>query len=220
MEVTGANNLPQAQGTSQAAASQLNTDLDSFLLLLTAQISNQDPLKPMDSTTFVSQLAQLTQVEQSIATNQNLENIRLQLSGFSELNDVQLIGRDVLVASDTLDLNFGGATMQFELYKNAEQVQINILDSDGAVIKEITDLPKFTGEKHTVNWDGFSNDGVEVDGGAYRFEVIALDGEANRLPYISFATTTVDELSFENGLSKLLLGNGDEVSSSAILAIK
>lgn len=220
MEIATAAGLPEPQSTASAAASQLNTDLDSFLLLLTAQITNQDPLEPMDSTTFISQLAQLTQVEQTIETNQNLEGIGRQLSSFNELSDVQLIGREVLVASEHLDLNFGEARVQFELLDNADKVSINILDKSGSVIKEIKNLPTSGGEKHTVTWDGLDSNDKLIEDGAYKFEVVSLDSESGRMPYVSYATTFVEELSFTYGQPKLLLRNSDEVSSSVILAVR
>jgi flagellar basal-body rod modification protein FlgD len=38
-----------------------------FLQLLVSQLQNQDPLNPTDSTTFVTQLAQFSELEQVIA---------------------------------------------------------------------------------------------------------------------------------------------------------
>jgi len=218
MEITAATG--QAQTASQSASTQLSSDLDNFLVLLTAQITNQDPLKPMDSTTFVSQLAQLTQVEQTIKTNTSLEDIGQKISGFTELSDVQLIGRDVLIPTDNLDLNYGQATIQYDLAEKASNVSINIIDQNGVVVKEITNLPNFTGTKHTVNWDGLGTGDVQLADGAYKFEVMALKADGTRAAYNSFATTYVEELNFVNGQPKLVLRNNDEVASSEILAVK
>ena len=44
-----------------------------FLQLLVAQIQNQDPLNPTDSTQFVSQLAQFSELEQVIGIRQDVE---------------------------------------------------------------------------------------------------------------------------------------------------
>ena len=45
---------------------------NTFLTLLVAQLKNQDPLSPTDSTQFVSELAQFSQLEQTITINQNV----------------------------------------------------------------------------------------------------------------------------------------------------
>ena len=44
-----------------------------FLQLLVAQIKNQDPTQPMDSTAFLSQLAQFSQLEQLVGIRQDIE---------------------------------------------------------------------------------------------------------------------------------------------------
>jgi flagellar basal-body rod modification protein FlgD len=60
-----------------AAAKSSVGDLDynAFLRLLIAQLKNQDPTKPMDSTAFVAQLATFSQVEQSVASNAKLDSL-------------------------------------------------------------------------------------------------------------------------------------------------
>lgn len=62
-------------GGSEGADRGADADFDSFLRLLTAQMRNQDPLKPMDSTEFVAQLASFSTVEQIIGTNERLDDL-------------------------------------------------------------------------------------------------------------------------------------------------
>jgi flagellar basal-body rod modification protein FlgD len=53
-----------AAGSSTAvSAASASADQNMFLQLLVAQLKNQDPTQPMDSTTFVTQLAQFQQLE-------------------------------------------------------------------------------------------------------------------------------------------------------------
>ncbi len=47
----------------------------TFLLLLVAQLKNQDPRNPADGTQFVAQLAQFTSLEASVESRQTLESI-------------------------------------------------------------------------------------------------------------------------------------------------
>ncbi|HMN85082.1 MAG TPA: flagellar hook assembly protein FlgD [Bauldia sp.] len=62
-----------ATGTSSVSGPSL--DYNAFLKLLIAQLKNQDPTKPTDSTEFVAQLATFSQVEQNIAANQKLDSL-------------------------------------------------------------------------------------------------------------------------------------------------
>ncbi|MEZ6022857.1 MAG: flagellar hook capping FlgD N-terminal domain-containing protein [Hyphomonadaceae bacterium] len=68
---------PIATTPAESAGSRqrLSDNYDTFLVLLTAQLQNQDPLAPMDSTEFTQQLVQYSQVEQQIRTNEQLEGL-------------------------------------------------------------------------------------------------------------------------------------------------
>ena len=85
---TGAN-----QGTQQT--SKTAVDYQSFLKLLIAEMKNQDPTKPMDSTQYVAQLATFSQVEQSVQTTTKREQI-MQSSALSQAD--ALIGRSITSA--------------------------------------------------------------------------------------------------------------------------
>ncbi|MFE0019047.1 flagellar hook assembly protein FlgD [Mesorhizobium sp. NPDC059054] len=90
MNVNNVGNTPQTQQQSKTSV-----DYQSFLKLLMAQMKNQDPTKPMDSTEYVAQLAQFSQVEQSVQMNTKLEYI-LQSSALSQADS--LIGRQLTSA--------------------------------------------------------------------------------------------------------------------------
>lgn len=66
-----------ATGTSTAPTppSETAEEFETFLTLLTAQIKNQDPLAPLDSTQFVEQLATFSALELQVETNQKLDQI-------------------------------------------------------------------------------------------------------------------------------------------------
>jgi flagellar basal-body rod modification protein FlgD len=74
---------PQAavasQTSSSSTSSAASTTQDMFLQLLVAQLQNQDPTQPMDSTTFITQLAQIQQLEQSTATGQDVSAMHTDL---------------------------------------------------------------------------------------------------------------------------------------------
>ncbi|MFV2001871.1 MAG: flagellar hook capping FlgD N-terminal domain-containing protein, partial [Paracoccaceae bacterium] len=53
----------------------VNSDFETFLKLLTTQLKNQDPLKPVDSSDFAVQLATFSSVEQQVKTNDLLTSL-------------------------------------------------------------------------------------------------------------------------------------------------
>lgn len=56
---------------------------DTFLQLMVAQLKNQNPLSPMDGTSFLTQLSQISGVEQMVQMRQELEAIRKDLNATS-----------------------------------------------------------------------------------------------------------------------------------------
>lgn len=70
---SGVTNTSTSSSSSSAAASSTTIDYNAFLQLLVAQLQNQDPTNPMDSTAYLSQLASFSQVEQQVNTNSKLD---------------------------------------------------------------------------------------------------------------------------------------------------
>jgi flagellar basal-body rod modification protein FlgD len=90
--ISAANTSGQTQTD---AKSKTSVDYQSFLKLLVAEMKNQDPTKPMDSTDFIAQLATFSQVEQSVQSNAKLDQI-LQSTALSQAGS--LIGREITSA--------------------------------------------------------------------------------------------------------------------------
>ncbi|MFN4167999.1 MAG: flagellar hook assembly protein FlgD [Pannonibacter phragmitetus] len=94
----GGASAAQSQSASTAARDQLMLDYNAFLQLMMAQMKNQDPTEPVDSTQQLAQLASFSQVEQSIKMNTKLETMLANMS-FGQVDD--LIGRTVTDAAGT-----------------------------------------------------------------------------------------------------------------------
>lgn len=94
MQISPTLNATGATGSNaQASTKEANkVDYDSFLQLLVAQLKNQDPMNPADPTQFVSQLAQLSGLEQSIKQNDKLDQL---LSSFAVGSAGSILGRTV-----------------------------------------------------------------------------------------------------------------------------
>ena len=65
-----------ADAPPRASTSNPTVSKNMFLQLLVAQIRNQDPLNPADGVQFLAQLAQFTQLEQTMSMSTDLSAIR------------------------------------------------------------------------------------------------------------------------------------------------
>ena len=165
-----------ANATTSAASAARNTlakNFDTFLTLLTQQLRNQDPLQPMRSEEFTQQLVQFTGVEQSIATNKNLEELLgLFRTGFSA-NIVNYLGKTVSARGDIGELARGAASWTYELPSRADRVTMTVSDAQGRTV--------FDGDgnaaagRHNFAWDGRDNAGLLQPNGLYRLTVSAVD---------------------------------------------
>ncbi|MBX3531257.1 MAG: flagellar hook assembly protein FlgD [Rhizobiaceae bacterium] len=135
---TSSTQKSSTENSSTTAPTKAEVDYQSFLKLLVAQMKNQDPTQPMDSTQYVAQLAQFSNVEQSIQVNKKLSEL-LQVSAISQANS--LLGRTVTSA----DGETTGVVAQVKLATNGV---IAVLESGKEVVMQngvvVTDTPEST----------------------------------------------------------------------------
>jgi len=184
MEINGVSfKDPSSGGGSDVASSTLADTFDTFLTLLTTQLQNQDPLDPMKSEQFTSQLVQFAGVEQSINTNKKLEQL-IELQTSSQLNTaVSYIGRIVEVVADELLLDNGAAKISYGLDHNAETTVITIVDLNGNAVRTING--EIAAGRHEFDWDGRDADGNVLTDGVYGFNVVAVDGDDETVDTVS-----------------------------------
>ena len=161
---TGAAGTPKA-GASEAAGSgtaagAVTGDFQTFLTLLTTQMRNQDPLKPMDSTEFVAQLASFSAVEQQIRSNERLQGILDVLSGGSPAGLAEWIGREVRVAAKA---DFAGAPVEVAV-EPAEGADKAVLVVENDFGNEVARLA-VAADATEVTWDGKDAMGATVGAG-------------------------------------------------------
>ena len=126
-----ANNSAAATGRTRMADSY-----ETFMSLLTAQIKNQDPLSPMDSTQFTQQLVQMTGVEQQLLTNDLLEKL-VTNTGSGIQTSVSLLGREVRAVNSDAKLTAGKAEWSYKLDREATDVTIEVLNEFGKTVQVI-----------------------------------------------------------------------------------
>lgn len=129
MNVSTVTAAPRSQ---HDAAPPQTVDYQSFLRLLVAQMKNQDPTSPMESTDYVAQLATFSQVEQSVQINAKLEQI-LAASSLSQASG--LVGREITSA----DGEVTGIVAEVKLYSDGVVAKLesgeDVIVGPGVVIR-------------------------------------------------------------------------------------
>jgi len=177
--ITDVTSTATTASAADAMKKSTGMNKDDFLKLFVTQLQNQDPLNPQDGTQFISQLAQLTQVEQAYNTNTNLQNLLGQGSNAGTLAAVSLIGKQVEAPGSQVELQSGtSATINYNLGRSAETVTVSVLDANGAVVKTINAGTQNSGN-NSVSWDGTDSSGNALSAGAYSFSISAKDASGN-----------------------------------------
>ena len=207
METTEINGVPfqPADSNGLTNGASLAETFDNFLVLLTAQLQNQDPLEPLDSNEFTQQLVQFTGVEQSLKTNDKLDDL-IALQGDNQLNQaVHLVGKTIAADSLVLNLEDGQATMTYELSASANNASVVVLNEAGTIVKSFSAPTDFG--HHEINWDGTDNNGNPVADGIYGFLVSAVDAENAQIPLVQGIKGRVTSVKRDGEDTVLMLGD-------------
>ncbi|MEM1139421.1 MAG: flagellar hook assembly protein FlgD [Pseudomonadota bacterium] len=214
MDISAIGN--QSISQSATAATGLAENFDTFLTLLTEQLQNQDPLDPMDTNEFTSQLVQYTSVEQAIATNDNLEQLIALQSGNGFSMALDYLGTQVEAAGDTSILSEGSAKWQYTLTGSAEQTALTVLNEAGQIV--FVDEGQTATGAHDFIWDGRDNAGNLLPDGAYTLNIAAQDGNGATIGARTAVNGVVETVSMEGG-EPILYVNGMKLQLSDIFKV-
>ena len=180
---------------------------EDFMLLLVAQLKNQDPLSPDDPTEFTSQLAQFSSLEQLYNLNDSMESLATSNADSDRLSTLGTIGKDVVYEGDKT--TFSGEPIEFgySLSGPASAVTIS-LQQDGATLATLngSDLTK---GNHFLTWDGLTTDGSPAPIGDYDIVIDAQSASEDPIvatPLIRSVVTGVDLTGSAGGTLVTLAG--------------
>ena len=203
---TAANDLA-AQASSTAGAS------DRFLKLLVAQMKNQDPLNPMDNAQVTSQMAQIQTVSGIEKLNGTVAGLTSQFVQMQALQGASLVGRDVIVPGNQLDIREGVGQGGFELSSAADAVKVEILSPSGQVVHTMQ-LGAQSAGMHSFNWDA----GAATNDSGLRFRVSSTLG-GSTTSATALMRDTVGAVYTEGGQLKVETLNHGIVAYSDVKAV-
>lgn len=164
---TGAGTQTAATAPKEAAA--IAADFETFLKLLTTQLKNQDPIKPLESTQFVAQLASFSAVEQQAQTNSLLRSAfdTGSMGGGGLAEYASLIGLEGALPGSA---SFDGRTpvsIRTEPSAAAMGAMLVVRNDFG---QKVSEMPVDQSATELV-WDGYTAEGVLAPLGEYKLTV-------------------------------------------------
>ncbi len=205
-QTTPGATTPASGGIAGALSGNQQLGQNDFLKLLVTQLKNQDPLKPMDNTAFVAELAQFSQLDQSTKQVQLLEKSIAQQTDSMQYTLLPMIGRNVQVEGSLIDLNNGSAKLTYALEREATTVRVTIQDKQGKAIR-ILDLGTQSAGKQEVQWDGRNQNGQVMPNGTYQYQVLAKDAKGAAVLAAPSATLKISGVRMVNGAPQLASGD-------------
>jgi flagellar basal-body rod modification protein FlgD len=219
MDVTGTSattatqtSTTTASGTQKAA---LSSDFETFLRMLTTQMQNQDPLNPMESTEFATQLATFSSVEQQTRSNELLTAMAAQLGIIGMTQIAGWVGMEartagpVWVEDSPVDFTPDPAPA-------ADRMAIVVRDEGGAQVGRY----EMAASDEPLSWTPVGHDGEPLTAGAYSFELESVNG-GDVIATDRLATyTRIAEVRNEDGTTVLVLKGGVTALPGEINALR
>lgn len=215
MDTTALTQTNSQPANSLAAKPRISSDFDTFLKMLTAQMQNQDPLNPIDSADYATQLATFSGVEQQMRTNDLLASLGSQMAvlGMSQL--AGWVGQEARAASPVW-MDGDPVTMQLTPAIGADRAVLVVRNASGTLVSR-EDVPIAPG---LYDWLGGDVAGDPLPQGKYSLSLESYSGETllGESPVESYARI----IEARNGPAgaTLVLEGGIEVPSAAITALR
>ena len=193
--------FPGQEQTRSVQGTNSNTlGRSDFLRLLVAQLRNQDPLEPMESSAFAAQLAQFASVEQLFNINESLDrNLEMDLALNQSIGNTlatTVVGKGVRAQGNSIGYRDGEVTdIIYSMSAAAREVTLRIFDDNNTLIRTV-DIGAKPAGLHSFDWDGRGDTGHHAVDGVYSFTVTAKNGQGNIIPSSLFMGGLVEAIEF------------------------
>ncbi|WP_047514817.1 flagellar hook assembly protein FlgD [Vibrio harveyi] len=172
---------------------------EDFLSLLTKQLSQQDPFKPVSNDQMIAQMASFATVDGIGKMNSQFESLNSSMTSNQALQASSLVGRDVLVpgAAGVKQDNAAMAAM-VKLTQPIDNLFVRVENEAGQLVRTFEVGAKPAGDTRVL-WDGNDENGNPMPAGKYNVKASGLvEGESQEFPVSTYAN-----------VNSVLLGKGD-----------
>ena len=216
MEIVSSTPYPIATtASSSASTGTISSDFDTFLRMLTVQMQNQDPLNPVDSADYATQLATFSGVEQAVLTNDLLKALTSQMSAGGLADMAAWVGKEARAATPAY---FDGEpiTLSPNPPVLADTAEIVVRNESGVEVQRLS-VPV---SADPVEWAGVGPGGVPFPEGQYTFELISSSDDEVLTEDPVEVYSTVTEVRAQDGQTILILEGGAAISTDQVSALR
>ena len=172
---------------------------EDFLSLLTKQLAQQDPFKPVSNDQMIAQMASFATVDGIGKMNTQFESLNSSMTSNQALQASSLVGRDVLVPGAAgIKQDGQGMAAMVKLPQSLDNLFVRIENEAGQLVRTFDVGAKSAGDNR-VEWEGKDQNGNPLPGGKYQVKASGLlDGESKEFAVSTYAN-----------VNSVLLGKGD-----------
>ncbi|SDE40059.1 flagellar basal-body rod modification protein FlgD [Salipiger thiooxidans] len=213
--VGAANASISSSNTASTNKTVLSSDFETFLKMLTTQMQNQDPLNPLDTTEYATQLATFSSVEQQVLTNDLLKELTGVIGGNQFQHLAGWIGKQALSDAPVF---YGGApiVLRPEYASGADGARLVVRNSGGSEVQTLTlDM-----SDPVIAWVGVDDLGDPLPSGVYSFQIESLSGSGVIGRSDAQVYNPIIEVRQQNGEVMLTLSDGSEIRASDVTALR
>ncbi|CAD0338226.1 MULTISPECIES: flagellar hook assembly protein FlgD [Xanthomonas] len=179
-----------------------------FLKLMTEQLQHQDPLKPMENSAFLGQLAQFSTVQGIGDLNTKVSNFSASQSSDQVLKGAALVGHNVLVPSAQVSIDATNSAKGVVAATAAGTVNFEITDANGTFVKQLS-VPSSAAGEVSFAWDGTDANGNRMAAGKYGVTATQTDTAGAKSKLATYVDAPVDSVTIgSDGLYLNLTGLG------------
>jgi flagellar basal-body rod modification protein FlgD len=191
-----------------------------FFALLTKELSNQDPTKPVDNNEMISQMTAFSTTDGVQKLNTSFDSFATSMTSSQALQASSLVGRSVLVEDNVFGMSEGEAVKgKLVSDEPASNVNIYVENIAGEVIQTVP-VGKVPAGGFTFTWDGQTAAGEPAAEGAYRFRIVGLvDGKASEIEAQTYRKVDSVTLAGAGGNIMLNLNGGSAMALADVVEV-
>ncbi|MFB1072200.1 flagellar hook assembly protein FlgD [Vibrio diabolicus] len=191
--------LQESNKKTEESTGKQDLKQEDFLSLLTKQLSQQDPFKPVSNDQMIAQMASFATVDGIGKMNTQFESLNSSMTSNQALQASSLVGRDVLVPGAAgVKQDEAPMAAMVKLSQSIDNLFVRVEDEAGQLVRTFEVGAKPAGDTRVL-WDGKDESGNPLPAGKYKVKASGLvEGESQEFPVSTYAN-----------VNSVLLGKGD-----------